>query len=159
MKFTLLHLFIFLFLIISTTFVEGKKRGIHIRKIKSPKHKIKHPRSHHHHVHHAGIHHNRPHHSKHKAHKLVQPTIPLPLYSPPFVGVDNGQIPTVEQVSMILDWLKKVTSTIDVFLRLQATYPDGSDEQRQMIKNVYPPLKVLLAANYAHEYKTGQLSD
>ena len=143
MKFTLLHLFIFLFLIISTTFVEGKKRGIHIRKIKSPKHKIKHPRSHHHHVHHAGIH----------------PTIPLPLYSPPFVGVDNGQIPTVEQVSMILDWLKKVTSTIDVFLRLQATYPDGSDEQRQMIKNVYPPLKVLLAANYAHEYKTGQLSD
>ena len=148
--------------------IETKKAGIHVKKIK-PVHvhklkggqivsKIFKGNTHYKHVHHAGIHHSRPHHSKHKAHKLIQPTTPLPLYSPPFIGVDNGQIPTIEQVALIVDWLTKVTSTIDVFLRLQATYPDGSQEQKQMVKNVYPPLRVLLAANYAHEYKTAESS-
>lgn len=182
---TLLLIFILLFSLIIIE-IESKKHGIKIKKPKHVKvhkpkplhvHKVKHGHSHkakhahvhkaklhkahhgHKHVHHAGVHHSRPHHSKHKARKLVQPTTPLPLYSPPFIGTDNGQIPTVDQVALILDWLTKITSTIDVFLRLQATYPEGSQEQRQMVKNVFPPLKVLLAANYAHEYKTGQLTE
>lgn len=174
---TLLLIFILLFSLIVIQ-IESKKHGIKIKKPKPVKlhkpkpvklhkpkpvhvHKAKLHKAHHghKHVHHAGVHHSRPHHSKHKARKLIQPTTPLPLYSPSFIGVDNGQIPTVDQAALILDWLTKITSTIDVFLRLQATYPEGSQEQRQMVKNVYPPLKILLAANYAHEYKTGQLTD
>lgn len=140
-----------LFILLFSFLIEGKKRRHH----KTKAHHHHKGAAHHKHVHHAGIHHARAHHSKHKSQKLIQPANPLPLYSPPFIGVDNGQIPTIDQVALIVDWLNKVTSTIDVFLRLQATYPDGSEEQKQMIKNVYPPLKVLLAANYANDYKTG----
>lgn len=146
-------LFLFL-LLISFSFIGAKKlKPVRIHKPKKLLKSLGNSKAPHNHVHHAGIQHSRPHHSKHKAHRLIQPTTPQPLYSPPFVGADSGQIPTVDQVVLIMDWLTKVISTVDVFLRLQATYPDGSIEQRQMVKNVYPPLRILLAADYTSEYK------
>lgn len=148
MKFLFLFLFVFLI-----SFIENKKlKPVRVHKVK----KIGKSNGH---VHHAGIQHNHPHRAKHTAYKLIQPTVPYPLYSPPFVGVDNGQIPTVDQVALIMDWLNKIISTIDVFMRLQATYPDGSVEQAQMIKNVYPPLRILLAADYANEYKKNKTKE
>lgn len=140
-----LYLISLLFILLFSLIIESKRHGIKALHLQ--------------HVHYGGIQYTLTHHSKYQTQKLIQPTAPLPLYSPPFVGVDNGQIPTIDQVALIIDWLNKITSTIDVFLRLQATYPDGSKEQKQMIKNVYPPLKVLLAANYAYEYKTGTTTE
>jgi hypothetical protein len=109
------------------------------------------------HQHHAGIHHEKPHYVKHTTPGVVQSTKPVPLYSPPFVGLQDGQIPTDAQVDLIVDWLSKIGATIDVFLRLQGTFPDGSKEQRQLVKNVYPPLRVLLEAQYAYQFKTNAM--
>lgn len=138
--------------------IEAKKHGgIKVHKIKKPKLKVSkikvHPKKQH--VHHPGLHHHTKHHKKH-SHKVIQSTTPVPLYSPPFNGTDTGQIPTDSQVDLILDWLSKVGATIDVFLRLKDTHPDGSTEQRQLIKNVYPPLRILLEAHYAHEHASSQ---
>ena len=104
-------------------------------------------------IHHKGIHHAAAHHRKHFSGKVIQATEPVPLYSPPFNGTDTGQIPLDSQVVLIADWLSKVGATIDVFLRLQSTFPDGSLEQRRMIKNVYPPLRILLEAQHLDDFK------
>ena len=104
-------------------------------------------------IHHTGIQHSQPQIIKPIPPPLIQSSTPSALYSPPFDGgLETGQIPTDEQVVLILDWLSKVGSTIDVFLRLQGTYPDESKEQRHLVKNVYPPLRVLLEAQHAHEF-------
>lgn len=146
-------LIILLIAILSLSYsVEGKKkRGIKFHKA--------HPHHHAHkaHIHHVGAHHHSKHHRKHTAPPLIQSTTPVPLYSPPFVGIENGQIPTDSQVALIMDWLAKVGSTVDVFLRLQGTYPEGSQEQRQLVKNVYPPLRVLLESQYSYEFKNAQM--
>lgn len=128
-----------------------KVHKIKTHKIKAPKIHLKH--THAHHVHHAGLHHHTKHHKKPNGPKVIQSTTPVPLYSPPFIGTDTGQIPTDSQVDLIIDWLSKVGATIDVFLRLKDTFPDESTEQRQMIKNVYPPLRILLEAQNAHEFR------
>ena len=106
----------------------------------------------HKHVHHKGIQHKKPKTIKPMPPPLIHSTIPAALYSPPFEGIDTGQIPHDDQVVLILDYLSKIGSTIDVFLRLRGTYPDGSKEQRHLIKNVYPPLRVLLEAQHSHEF-------
>lgn len=158
-----LNSFLFLFfllLLFVLLLTDAKKHGIkkikvHKPKIKThkPKIKIHKPKIKKSHVHHAGLHHHTKHHKKH-SHKVIQSTTPVPLYSPPFNGTDNAQIPIDSQVVLILDWLSKVGATVDVFLRLKDTHPDGSTEQRQLIKNVYPPLRILLEAHYAHEHST-----
>lgn len=72
------------------------------------------------------------------------------------MGLENGQIPTDSQVDLIIDWLTKIGSTIDVFMRLQGTYPEGSRQQQHVIKNVYPPLRVLLESQYFYEFHNHQ---
>lgn len=106
----------------------------------------------HKHVHHKGIQHNKPKTIKPMSPPLIHSTIPAAIYSPPFEGIETGQIPHDDQVALILDHLSKIGSTIDVFLRLTGTYPDGSKEQGHLIKNVYPPLRVLLEAQHSHEF-------
>jgi hypothetical protein len=110
----------------------------------------------HKHVHHKGIQHKKPETIKPMPRPLIHSTTPAALYSPPFVGIDNGQIPHDNQVDLILDYLSKIESTIDVFLRLQGTYPDGSDEQRLVVKNIYPPLRVLLEAKNIYDNSMGK---
>lgn len=129
----------------------GKAHKSH--KIKMHKgHKKAHKKSHKH-VHHAGIQHSTPQTVKPMPPPLIQSSIPAALYSPPFEGLETGQIPNDDQVVLILDWLSKIGSTIDVYLRLQGTYPDGSKDQRNLVKNVYPPLRVLLEAQHSHDFK------
>lgn len=124
-----------------------KHKKAHEKVAKPHKHKHKHI-----HVHHKGIHHDVPKTVKPMPPPLIHSTTPAVRYSPPFVGIDNGQIPHDNQVDLIIDYLAKIESTIDVFLRLQDTYPDGSHEQRLVVKNLYPPLRVLLEAQHTQEY-------
>lgn len=133
-----------------------KHKKADIKMAKHHKHKkahIKIAKPHtHKHVHHKGIHHDKPKTVKPMPPPLIHSATPAVRYSPPFTGIDNGQIPHGNQVDLILDYLTKIESTIDVFLRLQGTYPDGSQEQRLVVKNVYPPLRVLLEAQHTHDY-------
>lgn len=113
------------------------------------------------HIHHfGGLQFQTKHHSQYiPPPAVIQSTDPVPQFSPPFTGTDTASIPTDSQVDLIVDWLSKVGFTIDIFLRMQLTYPEGSVEQRNLIKNVYPPLRVLLEAQYAHEFKNGQINN
>ena len=114
------------------------------------------------HIHHfGGLHFQAKHHSQYTAppQTSIQSADPDPQFSPPFTGTNTASIPTDSQVDLIVDWLSKVGFTIDIFLRMQLMYPEGSVEQRNLIKNVYPPLRVLLEAQYAHEFKNGQINN
>ena len=146
-----------------------KLKPLHVHKVKhGHSHKAKHAHVHkaklhkahhgHKHVHHAGVHHSRPHHSKHKARKLVQPTTPFP--STPLHR--HRQRPNPHRRSSRPHPRLAHQNHFDYRRVFEAAgYLSGRvlEEQRQMVKNVFPPLKVLLAANYAHEYKTGQLTE
>lgn len=130
---------------------KGNKK-LHSHKGHKKSHKKSNKKSHKH-VHHAGIQHGTPQTIKPMPPPLIQSSIPAAIYSPPFEGLETGQIPNDDQVVLILDWLSKIGSTIDVYLRLQETYPDGSKDQRNLVKNVYPPLRVLLEAQHTHDFK------
>lgn len=166
-------LFIFLLLLISLLSVveaKHKSKGVKMPKIKKSHKSHKAHKAHkshkahkghkkaqkksHKHVHHAGIQHSTPQIVKPMPPPLIQSSIPAALYSPPFEGLETGQIPNDDQVALILDWLSKIGSTIDVYLRLQGTYPDGSKDQRNLVKNVYPPLRVLLEAQHSYDFKS-----
>ena len=153
------NLLLIFFILFVTFIVEAKNSGAKKKSVGKIKLKGKKGKSHkkgggggHKHVHHKGIQHKKPKTIKPMPPPLIHSTIPAALYSPPFEGIDTGQIPHDDQVILILDYLSKIGSTIDVFLRLQGTYPDGSKEQRHLIKNVYPPLRVLLEAQHSHEF-------
>ena len=71
-------------------------------------------------------------------------------YSPPFLGPDTGILPSDYQLAIITSYLNNIKTTMDVFLRMIAI-KDGDDEaQCDILKNIYPPMRVLLEAEYAH---------
>lgn len=81
---------------------------------------------------------------------LLQSTTPIPLFSPSFNGTDTALIPTDDQVNLIIDWLSKIKTTIDVFFRMKSVYSKNTEDERSIVKNTFPPLRVLLEAQYIY---------
>ena len=82
----------------------------------------------------------------------------MPLFSPGFNGTDTGQVPADFQVQLIEEWLKRIKIVCDVFLSMAQVHSDP-EEQRQVIRNIYPPVRILLEANYAHSVKLENEND
>jgi hypothetical protein len=148
MKLKYLLLFFFCFILL----VEAKKKMRKI-KIKKPKPiKIKKPRpikAHKIHAVHVG--------KKHRRHKKVHQVM-VPRFSPGFNGTDTGQVPADSQVELIEDWLKRIKIVCDVFLSMVEVHADD-DERRNLIRNLFPPVRVLLEADYAHSVRVENRND
>lgn len=73
-----------------------------------------------------------------------------PHFSPNFTATDSGIVPADPQVDLIVDWLKRIKTVCDVFLSMVDVHPEGSEERRKIIRSLFPPIRVLLEADYAH---------
>lgn len=85
---------------------------------------------------------------KHKKKQKINQAI-VPMFSPGFNGTDTGQVPADFQVQLIEDWLKRIRTVCDFFLNMVQVQEDIED-QRQVIRSIFPPVRVLLEADYAH---------
>ncbi len=135
-----------------------KKRGIRIKKPKPIRIKpikikpIKMPKIH-------AVHIGKKHHHKKKhdnSNQVMQAIVPL--FSPPFNGTDTGQVPADSQVDLIEDWLKRIKIVCDTFLGMVQVHSDIED-QRKIIHNIYPPIRVILEADYAHSVQLENEND
>lgn len=118
-----------------------KLKRVHIKKAKPLKmHKLK---VHKIHPIHLGRRHKHHHHDT-----IVQAYNPH--FSPNFTATDSGIVPADPQVDLIVDWLKRIKTVCDVFLSMVNVHPEGSEEQRKIIRDLFPPIRVLLEADYAY---------
>lgn len=155
MKLPWLIIFFFCF---SLILVEARKKsgGIKIKKPKPVKIKpvkikpvkikpVKIPKAHKIHAVHVGRKHHKHHkHHKHNIHQAI-----VPMFSPAFNGTDTSQVPADFQVELIQDWLKRIKIVCDVFLSMVEVQSSDPEQQRHLIRNLYPPIRVLLEADYA----------